>query len=285
MKHNGIIHDPIPHTYTNGEDKHYKSVTSFVKLFEHPYDEDFWLTYKAVSLILGDVAHKPLKLQFLKLGGSYREEAKQWYLSQTVNLVDPYQLEERKLVVKESWNESSDKSLKKGSDKHDLEEKRVIRQHGRFDSNGVDISTLEPGVYPELNVYIHRYMLAGRLDYCKIYKDKSFDIVDYKTNKKEKFTFSSWENPFTKEKQFMFPPFNKFEQCAMSTYTVQVSLYALCLEDAGFKFKKGKIKHFYEEHFSLNSKKTKFLSEDYPIHYCKKECVEALEMYKDKNLW
>ena len=77
---------------------------------------------------------------------------------------------------------------------------------------------------PEMIIYLDSYKLAGQSDLVLINHDeKTFRILDYKTNKKGIAT-TAYRN------ETMFPPVNHLPECKFTHYALQLSLYAYMLE-------------------------------------------------------
>lgn len=84
----------------------------------------------------------------------------------------------------------------------------------------------------EQRVFSTKWDLAGTFDALFTYKDKLV-IVDWKTNKK--FDVSSKWN------KKLLEPFQTEDECKLTEYSIQISLYALMLEEVGLDVKMGYI--------------------------------------------
>lgn len=84
----------------------------------------------------------------------------------------------------------------------------------------------------EVKMYHKMYMYSGTFDSLH-YQTESENLVirDYKTNEELQ---KAYQKP-------LFPPFEDFNNENLSFYTIQASLYQLCLESIGFKIKKREI--------------------------------------------
>lgn len=82
----------------------------------------------------------------------------------------------------------------------------------------------------EVPLYTKKYNVAGTPDvvlYNK--KENTYEIIDYKTNAD---LFKNYKG------QRLLPPFDDMLDCPFSKYIIQLSLYQICLEDAGIKVSK-----------------------------------------------
>lgn len=94
--------------------------------------------------------------------------------------------------------------------------------------------TLEDGIYPELKLWHHFWLIAGRADICVIETingRRYMSIFDHKTNelKHESYQFRDGTH------KMMRPPLNGLMDCNMMHYTLQLSLYMYMAEYLGFK--------------------------------------------------
>ncbi len=84
----------------------------------------------------------------------------------------------------------------------------------------------------EQRVFSKKWSLAGTFDALFTYKDQLV-IVDWKTNKK----FDTESSYGTK----LLSPFETEDECKLNEYSIQISLYALMLEEVGLDVKTGYI--------------------------------------------
>lgn len=91
-------------------------------------------------------------------------------------------------------------------------------------SEGVKISPnqkLTDGVYPEHMVYLRSAGICGQSDLVEVVNGE-VHITDYKTNKEIKLSgFTNWEGITTK----MLKPLSHLDDCHLSHYALQLSLY------------------------------------------------------------
>ena len=90
----------------------------------------------------------------------------------------------------------------------------------------------------EQRVFSTKWNLAGTFDALFSYQDKLV-IVDWKTNKKFD-TSSNWNKK-------LLTPFDSEDECKLTEYSIQISLYALMLEEVGLEIKNGLILHIGPE--------------------------------------
>lgn len=98
----------------------------------------------------------------------------------------------------------------------------------------------------EQRIFSKKWKIAGMIDSLFIYKDKLI-LLDWKSNKK--FTTHSAYN------EKLLEPFNDFDKCHLTEYSIQLSLYSLILKEIGLD-----VKISYLVHIGPNS--------DAIIHKC-----------------
>ena len=94
--------------------------------------------------------------------------------------------------------------------------------------------TLEDGIYPELKLWHHFWLIAGRADICVIETingQRYMSIFDHKTNELKHESFQFRNGAY----KMMLPPLNGLMDCNMVHYTLQLSLYMYMAEYLGFK--------------------------------------------------
>jgi ATP-dependent exoDNAse (exonuclease V) beta subunit len=190
--------DPKLHKYTYlGEQ--FISVTKFIQQFHKPFQKEYWSQKKA-------------------------EEAgvpQEWILN--------------------AWQELNDYANEVGTDTHQWIEDYfngiwkplpnnldVINRINKFNVIfAKQLWKLEPLKF-EVRVFSKKWKIAGMIDSLFIYRGKIF-ILDWKTNKK----FTTDDTLHFKEK--LLSPFEDNYKSHLSEYSIQLSLYALILEEWGFK--------------------------------------------------
>lgn len=141
----------------------------------------------------------------------------------------------------ETWEAIGKESAEYGTMIHKQEEDRVRAEPGfRDGSFQVDGNTirsletlldLEDGTYPELLIWSNKWKVAGQVDKVKI-TDKVVDITDYKTYKK--VDLKSFYNPKLGGWTMMKDPLHGLQDCNYNHAGLQLSMYAMMLEDLGY---------------------------------------------------
>lgn len=277
VEDNGVWFDEVKHSYVNKDGEKYTSVTKFLEYFKQPFDEPFWLTYKAIERIMLAEDHKAewvkLKLAYLK---SNRKEII-YTNAEEINKI--FDLNSVRMEIKAEWDAKKEKSLKKGTKFHNWREERLRKKYNhRAEFSGIDLTypnllSRNTIIYPELRLYSHRYKLAGSADFIKIYPDGKFLIKDYKTS--AKIDLRAFKNPFTKEIQMMREPISHLEDCNFVHYMLQIGIYSYMLEEAGYVFDRGFVEHILSEEKELG----KML---YPVNYLdfKRSIITMLDYWE-----
>lgn len=206
------------HIYTDTKGQVYRSVSSFISQYKHPFDP-----YKITK------DGKTLLQNYVEKNG----QTEQYWLDR--------------------WDDVRDYACEKGHAFHDLKEMVVnnrgvhiverrempVQNHnkqwqlpaheGRFD-------LLWPGVYTELTLWNYAHRIAGTADLVTIYPDRTFDIDDYKTN--GKFQTEAFKG------QPMKYPCTNLQDCHLGHYTLQLSLYAWMLIQFGLKPRNLRLHHY-----------------------------------------
>ena len=148
------------------------------------------------------------------------------------------------------WKKETDRSCKLGTWYHNQRENDIL-DFKTIERNGVEVPIIKPvfkngvkvassqklteGVYPEHLVYLKSAHICGQADVVEVVNGK-INITDYKTNKeiKEK-GYTNWEGITSK----MFPPINSLDDCHLSHYNIQLSIYAYIIQKHNPKLKIG----------------------------------------------
>lgn len=185
------------------------------------------------------------------------------------------------------WDAKNKKSLEKGTKYHQMREDQYLNLKNVFkhkEKEGLkqafDITELKPGIYPELIVYHPYYNIVGTADYIQIYEDNSFTCRDWKTNEKLEFKGFPVYNPkdHTRSPKKMFAPVQHLDDCNGIHYSLQLSAYCFCLEEAGFT-----CKDIILEHIIFDENEQDIMVVEYPINYLKKEVRNLFEHYKNRK--
>jgi len=155
--------------------------------------------------------------------------------------------------VRDIWKKESERAIELGNWYHNEREQglldfKTIEREGVevpiirpiVDKSGVKIAPdqkLSDGVYPEHFAYLKSACICGQADLVTIVNGK-VNITDYKTNKeiKEK-GFTNWEGVTSK----MFKPLSHLDDCHLSHYNIQLSLYMYIILKHNPKLKPGKL--------------------------------------------
>lgn len=189
--------------------------------------------------------------------------------------------------LKQEWKEANEKAIERGKKLHTLKENELNKKKGAFASmidgdykTAYDLTELKPGIYTELIVYSPEFRIVGTADYVEIFKDDSFIIRDYKTNKELKFSSPLIWNPKLGEKKpkRMFAPLNHIDDCNGMHYTIQLSCYAYLLELAGYKCKGLELLYvsFDEDDDPTNIT-------PYPLNYIKNDIKSLFQHFKSST--
>jgi len=284
-KQNGNVkYNDEEHLYWD-EDGKFISVTTLIGLYEQPFDEDFWSSYKALEKLLTKEQFKFEKNNMLQ--------------TQKIDL--PYMLDaydfteddfnEIKQNILDEWQRSRIESCERGTKIHSkmehlfLDKKKTDLKRfgigGKFDVNtnksledlNKDLLDVEKGVFPEYLVYRvskdKKFRLAGQIDLL-IKDGNDIYIIDYKTNKS--IDDKSHFDAKTKKNKMMQYPLNNLMDCNKMHYTLQLSTYAWMLQQINPAFK---IKHLWLIHFDHNGGET-----EYELEYLKEDVERMCRDYK-----
>lgn len=217
------------HKYINQQGEQYTSVTTLIEDYTEEFNGEYWSYYKAIERFMNEEIYQGRFDKFKKdVGGyqnvvpSFRSQAK----TLSKNRVNQYQA-----VIKNEWFEKNKTACDEGTVFHKTKEdywhskeyhdyrkkKRKFVKKKQFAS----ASEITDGIYSELLLYNHKLKLAGQADLVVI-DGKYIDIEDYKTNKELK-----WES-FRHKK--MKAPLDDLDDCNISHYNIQLSIYGRMLE-------------------------------------------------------
>lgn len=224
-----IKFDPKEHKYISNTNEEYTSVTTVIKRYKKPFD--------AIGISEKYAIKHPEKT------------AEEW---------------------REEWKRVGKETADYGTKIHaEIEAKTLLdpncRVHkvealdGTFTSIK-DLKDLEPGIYPEMFIWSDKYMMAGMADKVVIKEKgnkKVVDITDYKTYKKVET--KSFYNPKTKEWSCMLEPLHGLHDCNYNHAAIQLAIYAVFLEDMGYKVGKLIMQHIDRDGNIV----------DYPVPYSK----------------
>jgi ATP-dependent exoDNAse (exonuclease V) beta subunit len=174
-----------------------RSATSWLKQFQRPFDEEYWIQRKAIEK--GITVRQLRKIWNDKretsseLGTAVHKAIENKLLGKRLPIMSP-EVNARYNLFLKLWN-------------------------GRLKGS--------KAVASELRTFSVRYGLAGTLDLLLQLKDKKLYIGDWKTNEK----FTSGDEGFG----FLLPPFDRLKDNKLNEYAIQVALYRVLLEDHGLE--------------------------------------------------
>lgn len=154
--------------------------------------------------------------------------------------------------VKQAWYNESKRATDLGTWYHDQREQDLCELYS-IERQGVllpvispifvegvkhaPVQKLEEGVYPEHLVYLKSAGVCGQSDVVEVVKGL-VNITDFKTNKELKMEgYRNWEGITTK----MLHPMNHLDDCHMSHYALQLSMYMYMILKHNPRLKPGKL--------------------------------------------
>lgn len=236
-----VIFKDDTHQYFSGKTE-YISSTTLIKKYSEPFDANYWSTYKALQAVF----------EAKNIWVAYKKEAGGWDNVVTYWSNKPIHIDEvldKKNWFLKKWDAEGHAAREKGTLRHNEKEMEIkghvtTRTHTAGDKLDIPLGVNEDGimlgdfstegVYAEALVWNDQYQVAGLVDKL-IKRGKHIDIEDYKTNKKLKF------EGFRGAK--MKRPLSEFQDCNMSHYQLQLSLYAWMLQQVGYHIGKLHIIH------------------------------------------
>lgn len=190
-----FVFDPVKHVYTY-EGEVMRGTTSFLHNFVKPFDSDYWSKKKAND---AGITQEEILAQW---------DAKRDRSCDLGHMVHDY--------IEHFYEENSTQLTE-----DEEANARIAKFHTIYDAR---LSALE-SVGSEIKVFSKKWNLAGTIDKIYIYEN-SIVLGDWKTNKEIKT-----------DKSFCFgkllPPFEKYKDNELNKYSLQLSIYALLLEEAG----------------------------------------------------
>lgn len=198
--------DPKKHKYTYN-DIELESVTNFIKQFHKPFEKEY-------------IAEKKAEEQGVP---------KEWIINE--------------------WNKLRDYGNYIGSETHKWienyynkiwtplpDDEDIINRINKFNIiYGKHLYKLE-NIKNEVKIFSLKYKLAGTIDALFLYRNNIY-IFDWKTNKR----FDTDETILYKER--LLSPFQDYYKSHLNEYSLQISLYALILEEWGINVAGGYLVH------------------------------------------
>jgi len=199
--------DPIKHKYTY-DGIEFESVTKFIKKFSKPFDQDYWATVKSEQ-------YGVPKEQILKEWKDKNDFANR-IGTETHKWIENY--------FNKQWQELP----------NDLD---IIKRINKFNViYAKHLYKLEPVKF-EVKIFSKKWKLAGTIDSLFLYKNKLY-IIDWKTNG----DFTHDEHDKGRYENLLHPLTNYYKN-HHNEYSIQISLYALILEEHGIDVNGGYLVH------------------------------------------
>jgi hypothetical protein len=257
------------HSYWHG-DIRLVSGTSFVGMYDEPFDRDYWLQRGALKKLIGEKQLREIKKEWQAMGRSVYSKA---YLDHLLHMCDVEDFVDTCKALSKEWDDNTEIACNKGTAYHLVREKESYRRG--YEINPYDnqkykvyqkpkcsagdncslsdnLYTLPDGFYPELLVFTLHHkgnpiMLCGQADKVFIGTDERgrfVDIDDYKTNNKiKRFAF---KNEDTGRPTTFKDPISHLHSHHINKYGLQVSLYGWMLEQHGFRVRNTGFTHINE---------------------------------------
>ena len=191
--------DPKAHRYTYNEEP-FISVTRFIQQFHKPFEQDYWSKKKAEE---AGVPQEWILNEWKRLNNYANEvgtDTHQW--------IEDY--------FNKVW-----KPLPSNLD--------VIHRINKFNKvYAKQLHKLEPLKF-EVRVFSKKWKIAGMIDSLFVYRGKIY-ILDWKTNK----DFTNDEHQKGRYEKLL-APFQDYWKNHHNEYSIQLSMYALILEEWGFQ--------------------------------------------------
>ena len=302
------------HSYSDGTERKYTSVTTLIGKYTNTFDTEFWAMYTAMKDHGYTVKPVPEKREIYCNNVKYKVEMllkdstfKYWYAE---------------IIAK--WNGLTAEACQRGNITHNALEDSINLSKGDISGNtnrgiyrggNVNAKTIKtmhdlestrlqedyPIVYERLKGYIERgfsiyaekkvhlpeYSIAGMID-VPLFIGDHFAILDWKTNKNELHKTSGYykkvkvQGKWVKSKEWVETgetfkyPLDNLEASKFNIYSLQLSLYSYILEQWGYKPLNN---HLEIIHFPLDEAPRLI-----KVPYLRKEVEIMLEHHKQELL-
>lgn len=223
----GLMFTEHNHKYVNLHGEIYTGMSTFIKAFGEPFNQEATARYKAIKEVLPTDIFNTLKK---KVGGW---ENVHLYFDKLCN--KSIDLEKKLYAKKQAILEEWEQSTIDGSAEHDKREKDVIengitwngKHYPYVNKTILDLTPEDVCVIPEIMVWDHSTKLCGLAD-IPIFDKGVVHILDYKTNKE--ITTTGFQNAIMKG------PFNGVPDSSLGKYSAQLHGYMkMACELTGFK--------------------------------------------------
>lgn len=264
------------HTYFDLNDgSKYISVTQLIHHYTHPFDSDFWSSYKSCEWLLGDEFY-PLKQTLLNTKKWKDSYLKEYNINKTEFL-------KKKSEILESYKKTNKEACEYGSKIHEIMENLFYKKDPKrlqtFGLGGkIEVSKgnykldKDRAVYPEIMLSYKAdewLKIVGQADL--VIKDgNEISIYDWKTSKS--IDKESFFDKVTKKRQIMKFPLDNIQESNYWIYSLQLSLYMYMIEKINPKFKCKKLAVI---HIDRNGNET-----EYKCDYLKEDVIRMLLHYR-----
>lgn len=220
-----ISFDSSAHKYYKGSEE-FISVTTLIKKYTNPFDEDYWSSYKAIKKVYSD---KNIWDEYKRKAGGWSNVVFYARSDKSFLYKDEVIAEKKRLIYE--WRKKKEMSAKAGSIFHNLMEEKILSEHhgGERVSDKDTFSILsecDQVIIPEAVLYSEEYKVAGKTDRLEKINGV-INIDDYKTS------LDVYKEPFMNKK--MLYPVQHLDDCLINHYALQLSAYAYMIEMKGFK--------------------------------------------------
>lgn len=278
-KNDTVGFEDSTHTYFDLKDgSKYISATQLIHRYLPPFDSNFWSSYKACEVILGDSFYelKKILLSTKRWDDSYIEKYG----------IDLEDFETKKKEILQSYKDKNREACEHGTRVHDLMENLFYKKdENRLKTFGlggtIDVEKgrykldKERAVYPEimLSYKFDEYLkTVGQADL--VIKDgDEISIYDWKTSKS--IDKESYFDRNTKKRESMKFPLNDLMASNYWTYSLQLSLYMYMIQKMYPKFKCRKLALIHIDR--------EFNETEYECPYLKEEVERMLLHYRKEN--
>lgn len=275
-KNDNVGFEDSTHTYFDLNDgSKYISATQLIHLYAHPFDSDFWSSYKACEYLLsenfGELKNRLLTTK--KWNDSYLKKY-------DINEVD---FLKKKSEILDSYKIKNKEACEYGTKVHETMEKLFYQKDEKrlktFGLGGKIIVSKgdykfdkERAVYPEilLSYKADDYLkTVGQADLV-IKEGNDITIIDWKTSRS--IDKESFFDKNTKKRQMMKFPLDNIQESNYWIYSLQLSLYMYMIEKMNPKFKCKKLALI---HIDRNGNET-----EYECQYLKEDVARMLLHYR-----
>lgn len=240
------------HSYTSADNQPWYSVTTIIGALKEKFDAE---------------AQAPK---------SSRNKKSKWYGIPSAEIL-------------QAWDNERDRSTELGRWYHNKREQELYTRGGNVHipriENGMKVAgsqQLVEGIYPEFLCYLPSARIAGQIDYLEIVGD-TINIRDYKSSKEiATKSYVDWEGNSKK----MLPPVAHLDDCHLSHYSLQLSIYAHIINRHNPNLQVGNltIEHIIFQEASQDKWGYPIYAQDDNGEYIVKEIREIPVEYKKKEV-